>query len=342
MFNNLTIKTRLTALIAFLSAMLILIGFLGLRGMGETNAGLKTVFEDRLVPSNQIAVINNLMAENVRQIHLASMHDPRIPESKLHDHPITMHTDRIKGNVQKVADIWKEYLASYLTPEEKLLAEEYAEKYKKFTQDGLLAGGEMFLGGDFPAANTHLVKVVGPAYLATRDMTEKLLQLQLRVSKEEFVESSTNYAITRNVAIGAIVVSVMLAALSGMLLIRAIGGSLRTAGDIAGRIAAGDLSSKIEIRQRDEIGQLLESMRAMQDSLAKVVAAVRQGSEAVSTASAEIASGNNDLSGRTEAQASALEETAASMEELGSTVKQNADNARQANQLAQSASTVAV
>ena len=80
----------------------------------------------------------------------------------------------------------------------------------------------------------------------------------------------------------------------------------------------------------------------MQTALIGVVGNVRQGAEGVSTASAEIASGNNDLSARTEQQASALEETAASMEELGSTVKQNAENARQANQLALSASEVAV
>jgi methyl-accepting chemotaxis protein len=72
------------------------------------------------------------------------------------------------------------------------------------------------------------------------------------------------------------------------------------------------------------------------------VSSVRQGADGVSTASAEIAQGNNDLSARTENQASALEQTAASMEELNSTVKQNADNARQANQLAMQASTVAI
>jgi methyl-accepting chemotaxis protein len=80
----------------------------------------------------------------------------------------------------------------------------------------------------------------------------------------------------------------------------------------------------------------------MNDSLAKVVGEVRQGTDTMATASSQIASGNQDLSSRTEQQASSLQETAASMEELTSTVKQNADNARQANQLAVSASEVAV
>ena len=118
--------------------------------------------------------------------------------------------------------------------------------------------------------------------------------------------------------------------------------SVRKALDVARSVAAGDLSGHVEVRGRDEIGQLLQALGAMQISLIKVVATVRQGSESVASASAEIAQGNNDMSARTESQASALEQTAASMEELSSTVKQNADSAREANQLAQVASTVAV
>ena len=111
--------------------------------------------------------------------------------------------------------------------------------------------------------------------------------------------------------------------------------------EILGKIAQGDLRSNIHIKGKDEIGRLLHSVANMQQQFGGVVATVRQGAEGVTTASAEIAQGNHDLSARTESQASALEETAASMEQLNSTVRQNADNARQANQLAQSASTVA-
>jgi methyl-accepting chemotaxis protein len=107
-------------------------------------------------------------------------------------------------------------------------------------------------------------------------------------------------------------------------------------------VSQGDLTAQIQVEGTDEIARLLQAMVDMQGSLHGVVRSVRTGSENLALASAEIAQGNNDLSARTEQQASALEETAASMEELGSTVKQNADSARHANQLAQSASTIAV
>ena len=127
-----------------------------------------------------------------------------------------------------------------------------------------------------------------------------------------------------------------------MLFVRSIIGPLNDALQVAHAVAEGDLRVKVNVQGDNELGQLLQALSSMRDNLSKVVHQVLIGSESVATASSQIAQGNNDLSGRTEEQASALEETSASMEELGSTVQQNADNAHQANQLAQNASTVAI
>ncbi len=140
---------------------------------------------------------------------------------------------------------------------------------------------------------------------------------------------------------GGTLVAVALGALTGLAVTRSIVRPLRQGQQAAESIADGDLTHPITARGNDETGQLLQALSTMQTRLATIVGHVRYSAEGVATASAEIASGNNDLSARTEQQASALEETAASMEELGSTVRQNADNARTANQLAMSASTVA-
>ena len=107
-------------------------------------------------------------------------------------------------------------------------------------------------------------------------------------------------------------------------------------------VAGGDLSQQIESQATDETGQLLTSLKTMNDSLADTVSSIRVATETITIAAQEIASGNADLSARTENQAASLEETASSMETLTATVKQNADNARQANQLVLSASAVAV
>ena len=166
----------------------------------------------------------------------------------------------------------------------------------------------------------------------------KLVSLQIADSGQ--LQAALTRAVTLNwsmLALG-IIVGIVLALRMAKGIVQPLVHAARTAEKIAG----GDLSNRIAVNSTDEVGLLLKSLSSMQDSLAILVSSVRQGSESVATASSEIAQGNNDLSARTEQQASALEETSASMEELGSTVTQNADSARSANQLAISASTIAV
>ncbi|MCA0175535.1 MAG: methyl-accepting chemotaxis protein [Proteobacteria bacterium] len=122
-----------------------------------------------------------------------------------------------------------------------------------------------------------------------------------------------------------------------------IGRRLARAVQMALAVAQGDLTvRRTADAAPDVIGDVARALDQMADNLARTVSAVRQGSDSVATASTQIAQGNMDLSQRTEHQASALEETAATMDELASTVRTNADNARQANQLALSASHTAL
>lgn len=123
--------------------------------------------------------------------------------------------------------------------------------------------------------------------------------------------------------------------------VRSITAPLQEAVDVARAVADGNLAVSTTVRGSNEIAQLMEALSAMRDKLSGVVAHVRQNADSVSTASAEIALGNNELSARTELQASTLEQTAASMEELSAAVEHNAENARKANQLALDATTVA-
>lgn len=164
-------------------------------------------------------------------------------------------------------------------------------------------------------------------------------------AKRNVASSASAYASQRNLLIAISALAVLLAAALGWLIPRRIVTSLGAEpaelSDVAKRVAQGDLSP---VRGSDDApaDSVLASMGVMQGQLVGLIGQVRSSADSIATASAQIAQGNNDLSGRTEEQASALEETAASMEELSSTVKQNADNAYQADQLAQSASAFAI
>jgi methyl-accepting chemotaxis protein len=111
---------------------------------------------------------------------------------------------------------------------------------------------------------------------------------------------------------------------------------------VLGAIAKGDLTERMDGDYAGTFSELKNYCNNTTDSLSKMLSDIRNAAETTFTASSEIAAGNADLSGRTEQQAANLEETASSMEELTSTVRLNADNAKQANVLAEQASTVAV
>ena len=164
----------------------------------------------------------------------------------------------------------------------------------------------------------------------------------LLVTRSQALDSTASMT-TSTLAFGGLGLC-LVAGLLGVALARSIfsqlGAEPGEAAEIAGRVARGDLSVPVPVRPGDT-NSVMANLDRMQASLVKVVSNVRQNSESVATASAQIAQGNQDLSGRTEEQASALQQTAATMEELGTTVRHNADSAQQANQLAQGASAVA-
>ena len=181
-----------------------------------------------------------------------------------------------------------------------------------------------------PLLNSAVTELAGYIALQKKHALEATLQA-----------NADNALIQKIIAVAGALVLVLVALMAWRLTI-SITRPLQTAVAATERVAQGDLAAAIVVEGHDEAAQLLGALRSMRDSLARVVGDIRTGTDTIATASSQIAAGNLDLSSRTEQQASSLEETAASMEELTSTVKQNADNARQANQLALSASGIAV
>ena len=180
-----------------------------------------------------------------------------------------------------------------------------------------------------------------PAVVAWQDAIAAMIADQTERNEAEQVQADADFKQARRVLLGVTGLALLAALAVGWTITRSIVLPMRRAVAVARTVAAGDLTSRIEVDSGDETGELLAALKEMNGSLQTIVGRVRSGTETLVTASGEIASGNLDLSARTEQQAGALEETASSMEELTATVKQNAENARQANQLARSASEVA-
>ncbi|RXZ34062.1 HAMP domain-containing protein [Oxalobacteraceae bacterium CAVE-383] len=141
---------------------------------------------------------------------------------------------------------------------------------------------------------------------------------------------------------GMLAASVLIGCGFALWIARIVSNPLTSAVNLSRRVAAGDLTGDVEVRSTDETGQLMQALKDMNAALTRIVTDVRLGTDAIATASGEIASGNMDLSTRTEQQAGALEETASSMEEMTHAVKKSADSANQANLFAESATRVAL
>jgi methyl-accepting chemotaxis protein len=201
---------------------------------------------------------------------------------------------------------------------------------------GLVQGGKQAEAAF--AADEEMIPMMAPflAALAKLDARQVAHVGAVGAENSQLIQS------TQALSGGFGVLSLLLAILAGVWLVRSVTRPLILAVDFAHAVAKGDLSRHIVSTGKDEIASLMRALSSMQVSLVKVVSRVREGAESVATASAEIAQGDNDLSARTESQASALQQTSASMDQLSETVRQNSDHARQANQLALSASAVAV
>jgi methyl-accepting chemotaxis protein len=194
---------------------------------------------------------------------------------------------------------------------------------------------------DLDGAKAYLTKEMRPVLTAYKKTIGEQIAMQKELAEKDAADAAATYVQTRRLMLALGVLALAGAAALAWWTTASIVRPMRRALALADAVAAGDLTTQVEVTSKCEVGQLLASLKIMNDNLVKTVSAVRTGTEAIGTASGEVAAGNQDLSSRTEQQASSLEETASSMEELTSTVKQNADNARQANSLAAAASGVA-
>ncbi|AVT03724.1 methyl-accepting chemotaxis protein [Paracidovorax avenae] len=195
---------------------------------------------------------------------------------------------------------------------------------------------------DIAAVRAIFVGPAGVAYRAANKALDDLIAINNKGSDLAAERAAATYREGRlQLAVG-LVAMIALSAVIAVLLAGNLSRRARQGVDAALRMARGELGHPVKATGKDELAQMMQALEATRVHLHTTVGSVRQNAEAVATASAEISQGNQDLSGRTESQASALEQTAASMEELGTTVQQNADSARQANQLAKNAALVAV
>ncbi|STQ93923.1 Aspartate chemoreceptor protein [Janthinobacterium lividum] len=327
------IGTRLGIGFAVVLGLLVAVLLVGLYSMGQLSARTHDIVADK----NVKMAAANTMSDNVRNITLAITSIVVAPTEAL-----------VQAELAKIGEARKKYGAAKETLQKKISTDKETALMAEL--DAALKSGaplnnkviELRNAGQTEEAIAFLTQQAAPSLKRVLGALDSLVAYEGEQAAQAATEAETlsNSARASMIILGSL--AVLLGAFVAWIITRSITQPINAAVSVAETVASGDLSSHIVVNSSDETGRLLGALKAMNTSLLGVVAQVRNGTDAISTASSEIAAGNLDLSSRTEEQASSLEETASAMEELTSTVKQNADNARQANQLAKSASEVAV
>ncbi|WP_290421732.1 methyl-accepting chemotaxis protein [Massilia sp. YIM B02769] len=336
-----TIGTRLTLGFGAVLALMMLLTALAVSRVGTIDATLNRI--------NDVNNVKQRHAINFRgSVHdrAIALRDVVLADDAAAARPALAQIDQLAANYEQAGvalDAMFSARTDILPQEREALAA--IKENERHAQPLIAQVIAMRLGGDVDGAHTVLAQQAAPAFVAWLAGVNRLIDLEEQLNKDSAAEAraltGSFFAWMLALCAFAVAAGALAAWYISRSLLRQLGGQPGYAAYIAGRIAAGELGVRIRTAPGDR-SSLLFAMQGMRDSLVDIVSQVRAGTLTIANASTEIAAGNHDLAQRTERQARTLMDTAASMEELTGTVRQNADNARQANVLAESASQVAV
>ncbi|MBW8896997.1 MAG: MCP four helix bundle domain-containing protein [Massilia sp.] len=332
------VGVRLGLGFALVLVLLVMVTVVGILRMAQIQNRLDHVVNVNNVVTRLVVDMRNNVSERVTSLRtLTLMTDPSDMEPEL---------NRFKEQTAKYDALQGKLAAKFseeATAEEKALLNQVKEA-EGAAMPAIAKASALYLANNAMDATRVMVKEIRPAQKKWLEALDQLGKLEDRLNSQTQADAEAAFASARNFMLVLLALAVAMGIVAATVitrgLLKQLGGEPGYTAKIAGSIAEGDLSIGIETKSSDR-GSLLVEMKQMRNSLVDIVSQVRRGTHTITTASREIAAGNSDLSSRTELQASSLEKTASAMEELTSTVKQNADNAREANHLAATASDVA-
>jgi methyl-accepting chemotaxis protein len=328
MFNNLSVNSRLIALNAIMAVFMVVIGIIGLQGMSGAVGGLKTVYEDRTIPLDYLGKIQRLFAVNFSEALRAIQHNPASELAKLHDHPVTEHTDRIDANIKTINGLWEKYMATTLTPEEKQLAAEFEKNRGLWVHEILLPLTQALKNGDYSTETvSKFLKGNRTHGLSAAKNLDDLMDLQVRVAKEEYERAQGNYRTVQMLAIGSIIGGVGLGFLIAFWIIRSITGPLNQMRATIGEVEKnGDFTRRIPVDTEDEVGQTAKSFNQLMATLQQILGQILDSAAKVSDAAQSLSSSSGQVAARSSSQSEATSSMAAAVEEMTVSINHVSDS----------------
>ena len=327
-----TIRFKIIVVLGACITLMAVMGVMAIVGLARLNSNMSETYGGTVVPLAQISEVRAAQL-NIR-VKLRRIQIEKTPATLEKMLPIA------QSELATIDKVWPQYYpAAVSNPTEREAADRADRALKELmTQTGniitLLKAGKFDAASDLINSTASLSDALN---LALSDDTK----INVLEAKQFADDGESTYKTLLMVTVALLSTGVLIAGGMSIYLMRVITRPLDRAVNIANRIAEGKLENRITVDIRGEFGLLLDALKTMDGKLSTTVRGIKASAESVTVASREIASGNLDLSARTEEQAASLEETAASMTQLTETVRQNADNARQANTLASGATDMA-
>jgi len=325
LFRNMTVNAKLwTGVLAIVLALGAMLSFTGARSGALTREADEVLgrMSEKTVIATEWAGLTETNVTRVQASILST--DPSVDQ---------LYKDIIPVGVASISALQKRLDAMPMNGAEKAQLEKIAG-LRQAVLGSLAKANEMKKNGDSAGAvteiSTHFNRAVPPYVAALREFAQLQMSMQAEAQVKFAADRASNMTMA-SLQIGLLILGIIAGA---FFLIRNIRTPLREVVAFAERVAGGDLTARISNDRRDEFGAMTKSLSDMRDRLVHVVADVKRGTENITVAAREIASGNNDLSARTEQTAANLQQTAASIEQMSGAIRQSADSARVANQLA--------
>ncbi|MGZ4959823.1 MAG: methyl-accepting chemotaxis protein [Methylobacter sp.] len=265
--DKLKVSTQLIVLAVGILIGLLAIGATGLSGISSSNAGLSTVYNDRTVCLGQLTtVIRKMLNSRIALYEAVQEPTPQNVEE----------TVRTVGRELEILDKeWSAYSSTYLTDEEKKLVEQFEKDRNNVVDNGIRPAVVALKSGNISEAKRLLDTVVAPAYLPVRKGMDALIQLQVDVAKQEYDKAQVNFTETRTLILsiiaGGMAAAMIMLFLIGRGILRQLGCEPALAAGIADKLAAGDLSSKIDLKAGDTTS-LMFALKRMTVSIQALVA----------------------------------------------------------------------
>jgi methyl-accepting chemotaxis protein len=315
------------------------VGLMGLNGMRNADHAIDELYHQDMAHIYSLGVILEAAEDSRSQILLAMQHNPESAFASMHDHPMSVHMQKVEHNIASMGEHWAEFKNAHLDKEEQRLASIFQVELDKFEKQAIAKIEEDLKSGHFHEAETLLLKVVNPLMEEMKGTVESLIELQKKEAEAFFAETDEAYHARIKWVIVSLSLGAVLSLALSYLTISSISQGVGKVEETANRLADGDLGARVDYQNKDEIGHIASAFNKMADKFHDAINEVKDSVSQLASAAEETSAVTTQTTQGINQQLTETSQVATAMNEMSATVQEVARNAVEAASAARDADT---